>query len=267
LAKDSIIITESNPPTTIVSGGGNICKDGSTVNIDFTFSGTELPWDLRYTDGTLLFDQNGINTSTFTFVTSTAGNYYSTLVTDVNNCISVLLDSVEVITYDLPVAVITPSEITIYEGEVVILNVGEYQTYQWCDSEDSLLSIYSDLSVSDAGIFYVFVTDQNNCTDTSEKAIIYTVPLTELYIPNTFTPNGDDHNELFEIYGLNIQSFSMMVMNRWGEVMFETDKIDKFWDGKCNGKLVPQAKYVFSIELIGKDLIRFTKQGIIEVIY
>ena len=59
----------------------------------------------------------------------------------------------------------------------------------------------------------------------------------------------------------------MMVMNRWGEVMFETDKIDKFWDGKYNGKLVPQGKYVFSIELIGKDGMRFTKQGIVNVIY
>ena len=175
-------------------------------------------------------------------------------------------DSVLVNTYDLPIAVITPAEITIYEGEEIILEVGTYQFYQWYN-KDSLLSVYSDLTVSDAGKFYVFVTDDNNCTDTSEIAIVYTVPLTELYIPNTFTPNGDDHNELFEIYGLNIQSFSMMVMNRWGEVMFETDKIDKFWDGKYNGKLVPQGKYVFSIELIGKDWMRFTKQGVIEVIY
>ena len=267
LAKDSITITESNPPTTIVSGGGDICKDGTTASVTFNFNGTETPWDLTYSDGTSLFNQNGINSSTFILVTSDEGTYYPTLVVDVNNCVSVLQDSVIVNTYELPTAVITPAEITIYEGEEILLEVGAYQFYEWYNTEDSLLSVYSDLTVSDAGRFYVYVTDENNCTNTSEIAIVYTVPLTELYIPNTFTPNGDDHNELFEIYGLNIKTFSMIIVNRWGEMIFETDKIEKFWDGKYNGKLVPQGDYMYSIELLGKDSEKFVKQGIINVIY
>ena len=176
-------------------------------------------------------------------------------------------DSVIVNTYELPIAVITPAEITIYEGEEILLEVGAYQFYEWYNTEDSLLSVYSDLTVSDAGRFYVFVTDENNCTDTSEIAIVYTVPLTELYIPNTFTPNGDDHNEIFEIYGLNIKTFSMIIVNRWGEMIFETDKIEKFWDGKYNGKLVPQGDYMYSIELTGDDQEKFIKQGIVNIIY
>ena len=266
LSEDSITITEDNPPITIVSGGGNICKDGSTVNIDFTFNGL-LPWDLTFTDGTSSFSQNGINSPVYTLSTSDAGTYNSTLVTDVNNCVSVLQDSVLVYTFDLPIAVITPAEITIYEGEVITLNVGEYQLYQWYDSEDSLLSVYSDLTISDAGIFYVFVTDENNCTDTSEFSIVHTVPLTQLYIPNAFTPNGDDHNELFEIYGLNISTFSMIITSRWGELIYETNDMSKFWDAKLNGKLVPQGDYMYSIELLGKDRKKFVKQGIVNVIY
>jgi len=267
LATDSIIITEENPPLTIVSGGGGICKDGATVNINFTFNGTELPWSLTYSDGTSSFNKSGLNNSVYTLVTSDAGTYYPVLVTDVNNCVSVLQDSVKVNTFDLPIAEITPAEITIYEGEVITLNVGEYQLYEWYNSEDSLLSVYSDLSVSDAGTFYVFVTDENNCTDTSENAIVYTVPLTELYVPNTFTPNGDDHNELFEIYGLNISTFSMIITSRWGELIYETNDISKFWDAKFNGKLVPQGDYMYSIELTGEDQEKFIKQGIVNVIY
>ena len=147
------------------------------------------------------------------------------------------------------------------------MQVGEYQFYQWYNSEDSLLSVFSDLNVSEAGTFYVFITDENDCTDTSENAIIHTVPLTELYVPNTFTPNGDDHNELFEIYGLNIRTFSMIVTNRWGDLVFQTDDISKFWDGKYEGRLVPQGDYLYSIELLGEDRENFVKQGVVNIIY
>ena len=122
---------------------------------------------------TSLFNQNGISIPVYTLVTSDAGTYFPTLVEDVNDCISELQDSVIVNTYTLPVAVITPSEITIYEGEVITLEVGEYQLYEWYNSNDSLLSVFSDLSVSQAGEYYVFVTDENNCKDSPGKNFIF----------------------------------------------------------------------------------------------
>ena len=266
LSEDSITITEENPPTTIVSGGGNICEDGSSVNIIFSFDGV-TPWDLTYSNGTSLFNQNGINISVYTLVTSDSGTYFSTLVEDVNDCISELQDSVIVNTYELPVAVITPAEITIYEGEVITLEVGEYQLYEWYNANDSLLSVFSDLSVSQAGEYYVFVTNENNCTDTSELAIVNTVPLTEVYIPNTFTPNGDNHNELFVVHGLNIKNFKMDIVDRWGALVFQTTDMYKYWDGKYNGKLIPQGIYMYSIEILGNDMKEFNKIGTIQIIY
>ena len=266
LSEDSITIIEENPPTTIVSGGGNICEDGSTVSIVFSFNGV-TPWDLTYSNGTSLFNQNGISIPVYTLVTSDAGTYFPTLVEDVNDCISELQDSVIVNTYELPVAVITPSEITIYEGEVITLEVGEYQLYEWYNSNDSLLSVFSDLSVSQAGEYYVFVTNENNCTDTSELAIVNTVPLTEVYIPNTFTPNGDNHNELFVVHGLNIKNFKMDIVDRWGALVFQTTDMYKYWDGKYNGKLIPQGIYMYSIEILGKDMKEFNKIGTIQIIY
>ena len=266
LSEDSITIIEENPPTTIVSGGGNICEDGSTVSIVFSFNGV-TPWDLTYSDGTSLFNQNGISIPVYTLVTSDAGTYFPTLVEDVNDCISELQDSVIVNTYTLPVAVITPAAITIYEGEVITLEVGEYQLYEWYNSNDSLLSVFSDLSVSQAGEYYVFVTNENNCTDTSELAIVNTVPLTEVYIPNTFTPNGDNHNELFVVHGLNIKNFKMDIVDRWGALVFQTTDMYKYWDGKYNGKLIPQGIYMYSIEILGNDMKEFNKIGTIQVIY
>ena len=266
LSEDSITITEENPPTTIVSGGGNICEDGSSVNVIFSFNGV-VPWDLTYSDGTSSFNQNGINSPIYNLVASDAGTYFPILVEDVNDCISELQDSVIINTYTLPVAIITPIEITIYEGEVITLEVGEYQLYEWYNSNDSLLSVFSDLSITQSGEYYVFVTDENNCTDTSEVSIVNTVPLTEVYVPNTFTPNGDYYNELFVIHGLNIKNFKMDIVDRWGELVFETTDMYKYWDGKFNGKLIPQGIYMYSIEIIGQDNKEFNKIGTIQIIY
>jgi gliding motility-associated-like protein len=266
LSEDSITITEENPPTTIVSGGGNICEDGSSVNVIFSFDGV-TPWDLTYSDGSSSFNQNGINSPIYNLVTSDEGTYFPTLVEDVNDCISELQDSVIVNIYELPVAIITPSEITIYEGEVITLEVGNYQLYEWYNSNDSLLSVFSDLSVPQAGEYYVFVTNENNCTDTSEVAIVNTVPLTELYIPNTFTPNGDNNNELFVVHGLNIKNFKMDIVDRWGELVYQTTDMYKYWDGKFNGKLIPEGIYMYSIEILGKDMKEFNKIGTIQIIY
>lgn len=54
----------------------------------------------------------------------------------------------------------------------------------------------------------------------------------ELIIPNVFTPNGDDNNDLFEIAGVNnSESYSIKIFNRWGNKVFEETDPTKFWDG------------------------------------
>ena len=59
----------------------------------------------------------------------------------------------------------------------------------------------------------------------------------------------------------------MDVVNRWGEVMFSTNSIDKYWDGKFEGKVVMQGSYYYNIQVLGVDEKTFVKQGTIEVLY
>ena len=70
-----------------------------------------------------------------------------------------------------------------------------------------------------------------------------------VYVPNSFTPNGDGKNDLFRIrtYGLDhITVFR--VFNRWGEMVFETTDINAGWDGTWRGALCFPAVYVWYIE-------------------
>ena len=265
--KDTIIITEDAIPKATISGGGSICDDGTTTSITFTFNGL-LPWDLIYTDGTDSIYKDNISTSIYTISTFRAGLYDIMLADDVNDCIADASGGkVEVIVNELPIAVITPSEITIYEGEVITLTVGEYQLYEWYNSEDNLLSVHSDLSVTDSDSYYVLVTDENNCKDYSENAIVHTLGRTELYIPTAFTPNGDDHNELFVIHANIIYSYNIKIYNNWGDKLFVSDTIYKSWDGTFDSNKVQQGVYYYNIEVIGEDNQLFVKSGKINVVY
>ena len=115
--------------------------------------------------------------------------------------------------------------------------------------------------------FYIWVQDENGCEDLSEIVIVNVVPITQLFIPNSFTPNNDEHNELFVIKGMNVVTFSIKIFDRWGEQLFESDSIDKYWDGKFNTKKVQQGAYYYNIEVLGEDKQIFEKSGEIKVIY
>ena len=58
----------------------------------------------------------------------------------------------------------------------------------------------------------------------------------DVFIPNTFTPNGDNQNDIFIARGLKIEDVYFAVYNRWGELMFETSDKSKGWDGNYKGK-------------------------------
>ena len=89
---------------------------------------------------------------------------------------------------------------------------------------------------SDPGMYEVMLTvsDSNNCID----SIFQTVKVMYdfiIYLPNTFTPNGDGKNEVFTPKGFRmakLESYQFIVYNRWGEIVFNTDKVGMGWNGE-----------------------------------
>jgi len=63
------------------------------------------------------------------------------------------------------------------------------------------------------------------------EVVIKDCPYMQLYIPNSFTPNGDNHNETFYVHGVYKEEIkSMVIFNRWGEKIYETSD-NTPWDG------------------------------------
>lgn len=76
-----------------------------------------------------------------------------------------------------------------------------------------------------------------DCQDTLVSFTAFEIAGVDLYIPNTFTPNGDAHNDIFKIRAPFYTEFYFAVYNRWGELMFETKDQNEGWDGNYKGRL------------------------------
>ncbi|MES2589752.1 MAG: choice-of-anchor L domain-containing protein [Bacteroidota bacterium] len=103
-------------------------------------------------------------------------------------------------------------------------------------------TVYSDIGTYDISLIII---DNFGCIDTVVKEINigYT-----LYIPNTFTPDGNRFNGKFKAKSLNIHIISMEIFNRWGELVFESQNDTDFeWDGTYKNKLCPDGVYTYKI--------------------
>ena len=67
------------------------------------------------------------------------------------------------------------------------------------------------------------------------------------FVPNAFTPNGNDVNDYFSIKEENLATFNIKIFNRWGEVIYTSKDKDFKWDGTYNGSTVKQGIYGYTI--------------------
>jgi gliding motility-associated-like protein len=89
----------------------------------------------------------------------------------------------------------------------------------------------------------------NNCPDTASMIIQISEDLI-YYVPNTFTPDGDEYNNTFKpifYSGFDPQEFTLTIFNRWGEILFESKNVEIGWDGTYNGEYCQNGSYVWTI--------------------
>jgi len=141
----------------------------------------------------------------------------------------------------------------------------------WSDEQcDNCLSRTIEAT---SGITYkVLVTDENGCT--SEDAITIDVFIDrDLFIPNIFSPNGDQINDRFIITsGSGLEEISeLAIYDRWGNLVFQEFHFQPndptlSWDGLMKGKLLNPSVYVYKLIVVFKDNIRETRFGDVTLI-
>jgi gliding motility-associated-like protein len=77
----------------------------------------------------------------------------------------------------------------------------------------------------------------------------------KLEFPNAFSPNGDGRNDIYRAKPeyKSIVSFRAIILNRWGQKLYEWDNPAGGWDGKFHGNDVKQGVYYVFVEAKGAD--------------
>ena len=78
------------------------------------------------------------------------------------------------------------------------------------------------------------VAGTQSCPDSVCKIIEVIVPKGKINIPNVFTPNDDGINDVFKIDITGEKKYKMLIWNRWGNNVFESDRSDFMWNGRTN---------------------------------
>lgn len=88
----------------------------------------------------------------------------------------------------------------------------------------------------------------------------------QLYVPNAFTPNGDDINDVFKVGYRSIESFEISIYDQWGRRVYKSDDITQGWDGTFNGDKSAIGAYYYVIKAKGTDGEEYLKKGTISLI-
>ena len=124
-------------------------------------------------------------------------------------------------------------------ASIVLSTDSFYRDYLWNDHSKN-----KSLQVTQPGIYWVEVTDSNNCRG---KDSIQIYSCEKIVAPNAFTPNGDGINDVFKpsIYG-PVVSYTLTIYNRWGQMIFKSRDPGKGWDGTLSGVPQPTDTYIWN---------------------
>ena len=87
-----------------------------------------------------------------------------------------------------------------------------------------------------------------------------------IYIPNIFSPNGDGQNDVFRLRSEQIASVHLMVYNRWGNMVFESNDMSYAWDGMYQGKACEVGVYAWMAEIVMKNGTNLFRKGNVSLV-
>jgi gliding motility-associated-like protein len=103
-----------------------------------------------------------------------------------------------------------------------------------------------------AGTYNIKLTVSNSICSFSDSITVI-VSESEIFVPNVFTPNGDNKNDEFRVAYKSLISFQCWVYNRWGREVYYWSDPTKGWDGNINGKKAAPGAYFYVIKATGSD--------------
>jgi len=212
-----------------------IC-DGQTILLDATFPGATYVWNDGSTLPSLLVSEEGTYTVTLT----------------VDGCTET--ESAVITTPEIDASFLFHANNPNDPYEVTFANSSDGATsYTWYFGDSYSSNEENPVhSYGQAGQYTVTLIAYNGlCSDIAEQIVVLFEDVV-FYIPNSFTPDGNEYNETFRpvfYSGVDPYDFHMIIFNRWGERVFESFNAAAGWDGTYSDQgLTQEGVYIWRIE-------------------
>lgn len=185
---------------------------------------------------------------------------YTVTATDSNNCF-ITTASATVQVYQNPTVSIADSAVIIKQGDSytpVSKTSPDVTRWQWMPQAGLSCNSCAQpvIKPRETAVYSEVVYNQYGCADTASVSIRVLCNNLNVFIPNTFSPNGDGMNDYFFPRGVGLYNIkSMRVFNRWGRVVFEklnfpANNAASGWNGSYASVLQPAGVYVYVIETV-----------------
>lgn len=243
-------------PEIVVNITGNpvICNgDMTTLYASSNVAGTDFSW------GPVSSIEDSIMV-----LSSNPGWYY--LTGSYHNCVS-KTDSVLVTVNQNP-AVTVPADFIVCPGEAVTASVSADlagSTFFWMPG--NLMGETQTLISESTTTYYVYAVN-NGCVSPLDSFTVNMSAACFLEVPNVFTPNGDNSNDVFKLINFSgIKSLECVIFNRWGNVVRAFDKPDFAWDGKDkSGNEATAGTYFYQITAVTSANEKLENTGFVQLV-
>lgn len=235
-------------PEVAISGDDTICSGDSSIL--FASGGTDYLWFPKSRIlGDNIFSQAIINPEETT--------NYRVIVKDKNNCVDTSYHSVNVI----QAFNVTPINDT-------VITLGDKLNFEIQTSRDDLLFTWTpdslvnceycsanyNIEILENTCFEIEIEDKEACFKKVLNPCIEINTNFSLEVPSAFTPNEDGNNDIIYVKGKGIKELiNFSVYNRWGELLFKSDRLNLGWDGKYKDVIQNDESYAYTVKALMLD--------------
>ena len=246
------------------------------LSIQFKDMSIDCPYDSvlwNFGDGTFSGEKNIVS-----HIYENPGIYSVEAKVDLNGCLDTSLHKNYIRAVDRPIADFTTNtdEINLFNTEIEFKNksTGVISLFEWDFGDNSPKSNLQNpihIFPSELSVYSILLTayTTKDCYDTKIK-LMKTKEELLYYVPNTFTPDGDRKNDVFQpifSMGFDPQNYSLYIFNRWGELIFESHDAKIGWDGMYGKTLAKSDTYTWKIDFKEKQTAkRYMETGHINLI-
>ncbi|MEL7121138.1 MAG: gliding motility-associated C-terminal domain-containing protein, partial [Bacteroidota bacterium] len=235
------------------------CTDTDSVNLTFAPSPiVDLGSDMQFCEGEQFTIMPIImDADQFNWNDGSSGNDLTVAQTGIYWLEAVLgdcstRDSVA-ITFQAPQNLNLGPDTTVCQEDTYFISTSAQGSYLWQDG-----SINSSIQVDAPGT-YSLTVDDGVCISTDSVNIGFFPCLEQnFFVPNVFSPNGDGINDQFGVFidpNYTISSYQLMVFDRWGSLVFQSNNPEQTWNGRLAANEAPAGVYLYTLEIVYQTIV------------